>query len=144
MGEFEDRGGEPGTGDAGVQYGCSSDLTMGEAIKNWDDFRAMLRGKMFLVGVDLLSVDDVVNEKYQTAGVVEELTDDGFLLLKRDDGSLFTLPYDPASIKTANKGEYRLKSSSHVVVNPDYMTSWDVKLKSAEDVAYFKSHGFKR
>lgn len=119
-------------------------MTMGEAIKNWDDFRAIMRGKMFLVGVDLLSVDDVVIEKYQTAGVVEEMTDDGFFVLKRNDGSLFTLPYDPTSIKTADKGEYNLRSTSQVVVNPDYMTTWDVKLKSAEDVAYFKSHGFKR
>ncbi|MCB0792253.1 MAG: hypothetical protein H6595_12980 [Flavobacteriales bacterium] len=117
---------------------------MGEAIENWDDFRAMLRGKVFLVGVDLLSGDGALIEKYQTAGVVEELTNDGFFLLKREDGSLFTLPYEPTSIKVADKGEYTLKATNEVIVDPDYMTTWDVKLKSADDMADFKAKGFKR
>lgn len=117
---------------------------MPNEIKNWDDFRAMLHGKLFVVGVDLLDANDAVVEKYQTAGVVEELTNDGFFVLRRNDGSLFTIPYEPSSIEAARKGEYSLKSTGQTIVDPDYTTAWDVKLNSIEDITRFKAEGFKR
>jgi hypothetical protein len=116
---------------------------MVDGIKNWDDFRAMLRGKLFLVGLNILDTNAKVTEKYQTAGVVEDLTDDGFFLLRRTDGSLFTIPYEPKTIEAARKGEYILKSTGETITDPDYLTTWDVKLNASE-VANFKARGFVR
>lgn len=108
----------------------------------WKEFQAHVKGKVFLVGLIFYDSRHDIIEQYQTNGVVEELTDQGMLILKRADGSLFPVPYDPKSIKKAEQGEYRETTTGTVIVDPDYIISGEIKVKSPANVELIKKNGF--
>jgi len=47
------------------------------------------------------------------------------------NGQTFWLPGDPEAFEVAGPGEYRLRGSGEVVVNPDLLTVWSVDLASS-------------
>jgi len=46
--------------------------------------------------------------------------------VKRNDGEIIGLPPDLSSTQVAALGEYRLRSTGEIVVNPDYLTTWNI------------------
>ena len=108
----------------------------------WEEFQMFLKGKIFLIGLTFVDQDEKLIEQYQTSGTVNELTDDGLLIFKRADGSLFQLPFDKETIREAPKGEYREKSTGNVIVNPDYITTWEIKVDSTDNLDEMKREGY--
>ncbi len=110
--------------------------------KRWNYFKELIKGKVFLIGLTFIDHDEKIIEEYQTSGIVNELTDKGIFKFIRTDGSIFSLPYEPESIKPAAKGEYREKSTNNIIIDPDFITTWIIKLKSSEETSEIKREGF--
>src|SRR4051794_18390118 len=84
-----------------------------------DDANAAgLIGKHVIVGLTHFNADGSVRNKVQMHG---RITAVDALVTMRLHGSdeEFTLPYDFESFEPAEPGEYRLRSTGEVVVNPD-------------------------
>ncbi len=84
-----------------------------------------LIGKTILIGLTYYTHDDVFIEQKQYWGTVVD-TDETKILIHLNNGELFTLPPDLSSTKVAPPGEYRLRSTGEIVVNPDYLTTWNI------------------
>ena len=88
----------------------------------------LLHGKILLVGINFCENDEeeTLIEHYQTSGIIERVTEEGFIVIIRNDGSLFKIPYSPPSMIAATEGEYREDSTGKIIINPDFITSWTV------------------
>ena len=42
------------------------------------------------------------------------------------DGAELELPSDLSSTKKARPGEYKLRSTDEIVINPDFLATWNV------------------
>ena len=93
---------------------------------------ARLIGKHLLVGLSYLNADGTVLRKSQIHGRITSV-DKGILTMRLHGSDKdFTLPLDLNSIEPADPGEYRLRSTGEVVVNPDLLSSWTITA-AAED-----------
>ena len=67
-----------------------------------------------------------VTEQRQFHGrVIKASTAEG-VVLKNEQGEEMWLPPDYEAFEPADPGEYRLRSTGEIVVNPDYTTTWTV------------------
>jgi hypothetical protein len=89
------------------------------------DLRDLL-GKSVLVGITYLDDNDQVISQYQFHGRIESLDDDMVHVRVASSGEDFTLPPDPSAFIRAKPGNYRLRSSGDVVVDPDFTSVWTV------------------
>lgn len=97
----------------------------------WDDERAeSLVGKRVLVGITNLEADgETVIDQVQYSGVITSADPkNGFRIECSGTlaGSAKFLPPDLRSFRDAPPGEYTLRSTGEVVVNPDVISTWDV------------------
>ncbi len=103
-----------------------------------DEFNAMLPplddakaeemiGKVVLVGVTRYGGDGQVQGLEQYAGTVLRISaDEGVVLADEDDGHERYLPPMLDQYQRAETGEYRMRNSGMIVVDPDYLTAWDL------------------
>ncbi len=84
-----------------------------------------LIGKTILIGLTYYTADNEFIEQKQYWGTVTESNQKG-ILVKLNDGEIFGLPPDLSSTKIAPPGEYRLRFTGEVVVDPDYLTTWNI------------------
>ena len=84
-----------------------------------------LIGKTILMGLTYYTADHEFIEQKQYWGTVTESSQKG-ILVRLNDGEIFGLPPDLSSTKIAPPGEYRLRSTGEVVVDPDYLTTWNI------------------
>jgi len=108
----------------------------------WEELKIFFKGKVFLIGLTFMDEDGNVIEQYQTSGMVEELTDNGFFKFNRNNACTFQLPYDERAIKKAAEGEYSEKSTRNIIINPDYITTWTIDVKSTDNLDDMKQNGF--
>src|SRR3982751_5931647 len=101
---------------------------------DWDEYKILIKGKLFLVGLSFYDSNQKLLEQYQTSGTAEELTDTGILVLKRTDGSFFAIPYDNEAISNAQPGEYTEHATGIVIKDPDFIISGDVEVRSPDDI----------
>lgn len=93
----------------------------------WDDERARgLVGRHILIGITSLTADDEIIEQRQMHGDIEQIDEKRGIGVRLADGEMYWLPPDLAAITSAPPGEYRLRATGEVVVNPDLMTTWTV------------------
>jgi len=93
---------------------------------------ARLIGKHLLVGLSYLNADGTVLSKTQIHGRITSV-DKGIVTMRLHGSDKdFTLPLDLDSFEPAEPGEYRLRSTGEVVVNPDLLGSWTIT-SPAED-----------
>ena len=84
-----------------------------------------LLGKVILIGVTYTDKDDNVLSRKQWWGVVEDASMRGGIRVSlRNSADPCVLPPDLGAIRRAAPGEYRLKESGEVVLNPDFLTTW--------------------
>ena len=83
-------------------------------------------GKRVLIGVTHRTLDDEVASLEEFHGVVVRVNLDEGLVLKLSTGSERTIPPDLSRLEPAFPGEYRLKSTGEVVVDPDFTAMWTV------------------
>ena len=84
-----------------------------------------LLGKVLLVGLTYYTHDNVFIEQRQYWGTVIKSNEDT-ICIRQKNGELFELPPDLSSTKPAPPGEYRLRSTGEVVVDPDFLSTWVV------------------
>ncbi|HEX2806847.1 MAG TPA: hypothetical protein VHN80_11825 [Kineosporiaceae bacterium] len=82
-----------------------------------------LVGRQLLVGITLRDDQGQVVGRQQFHGPVTEVTD-GVVVVTHGDGETL-LPADPDAYRRAEPGTYRL-ASGDTVIDPDYLTTWDV------------------
>ncbi len=108
----------------------------------WEEFQNYIKDKLFLVGLTFIDKNGDLVEQYQTHGTIAELTDDGLLKIKRDDNSIFQMPYDKDTIKKADKGEYRERSTELIIKDPDYIMTWEITINENDNTNEIKEVGF--
>lgn len=80
-------------------------------------------GKVLLVGVTHYTHDNKIINQEQFWGKVVKANEKQ-VLLQKDNGEVVSLPPDLRSTRPAPPGEYRLRSTGEIVVNPDYLATW--------------------
>ena len=90
-----------------------------------------LLGKTILVGITYYTKDDEFIEQKQYWGTVIE-ANDRQIRFRQKNGDVFWLPPDLSSTKLAPKGEYRLRSTGEIVVDPDFTSVWIANRDSDE------------
>jgi hypothetical protein len=108
----------------------------------WEHLQEYLKGKVFLIGLTFVDSDGKIVEQYQTHGTVTELTNQGLLRFRKKDGSDFQIPYSADSIKKADKGEYKEKSSGLIITDPDFLMTWEITTTDNDNLEEVKKHGF--
>ena len=82
-------------------------------------------GKTILVGITYLDSQGDLIEQIQFSGTIIRADEhSGIVIKKANVNETFALPPDINSISVATPGEYRLRSTGEIVVNPDLLTTW--------------------
>ena len=87
-----------------------------------------LIGKTILIGLTYSNKNNEIADRYECWGTVIQ-ADNELIVISRSNGETFSIPSDLSSIKPARKGEYHLRSTGEVVVDPDYTSVWHRHLK---------------
>jgi hypothetical protein len=95
----------------------------------------LLVGKSILLGLTYLRQDGTLLRRVQLHGEVIRADDAGVAIRVAGSGEVYRLPPDLRGMKQAPVGEYRLKSTGEVVVNPDYVASWTITEPPGKEVA---------
>ena len=88
--------------------------------------RSKLIGKTILIGLTYYEADGKFVEQKQLFGTIKSFQRSSWIEVDLDDGGTFDLPPDRSAIQPADKGEYRLRSSGKIVIDPDYLCSYTV------------------
>jgi hypothetical protein len=78
-------------------------------------------GKQLLVGITYLSHKGEMIRQEQFHGLIVEADERGIVIERADTGELASLP---PGLDRATPGEYQLRSTGELVVNPDYVAKW--------------------
>jgi hypothetical protein len=86
-------------------------------------------GKYILIGVTNEDASGNIVNKQEMHGVIERITPVSIEVSLRGScqGTTYKLPPDLRSLFPARRGEYRLRETGELVVDPDYTTSWTIK-----------------
>ena len=84
-----------------------------------------LLGKTILIGLTYYTEEKEFVEQKQIWGTVIKSSEEG-ILVHLSNGEYYDLPPNLTSTQVATPGEYRLRSTGEIVVNPDYLTTWNV------------------
>ena len=79
-----------------------------------------------MISLTYLDSAGAVRDKEQRHGIITRINEAIIAVNLQDTGDEFTLPRDLSALKVAAAGEYRLKPSGQIVVNPDYLTVWTI------------------
>lgn len=94
----------------------------------WDpDFARELEGSVVLVGMTYYEPTGPQRDQFH--GVVERADPAEGVAIRLSGsraGELFMLPADLRAFFPAAPGSYRLETTGEVVVDPDYLTTWDM------------------
>ena len=109
------------------------DAEVGDSIDDrpvWDESIAeSVVGKVVLVGLRYLEADGGLIEQQQFFGtVVSADSRKGILLSLKGQraGEQYNLPPDTRAIEIASSGEYRLRGTGEVVIDPDYTAMFSI------------------
>jgi hypothetical protein len=96
----------------------------------WDDQLArILPGKRLPVGISYVDADGSLIEQQQFFGCVEAVHPrEGIRLnlAERRAGEHYNVPPDMRAFRVADPGEYRLRSTGEIVVDPDYTVTFSL------------------
>src|SRR5262245_54271512 len=95
---------------------------------------ARLIGKHLLVGLTYVNADGTLQKQVQVHGHITAVDDTRVTMRLHGSDEEFTLPPEWERFEPADPGEYRLRSTGEVVVNPDLLASWTITAH-AEDEA---------
>ena len=78
-------------------------------------------GKRLLVGITYESHGGEVVRREQFHGRIVEANDREIVIEREDNGTRVSLPPE---LQQAPTGEYRLRTTGEVVIDPDYLAQW--------------------
>ena len=81
-------------------------------------------GKMLLVGITYVDAAGDVIETQQYAGRIVSASDEGGVQIETAEGETMSFP---PGLEPADPGEYRLRSTGEVIVDPDFVATWTVQ-----------------
>lgn len=81
-------------------------------------------GKRLLVGITYEDRAGKLIRQEQFHGLIVEAGEGGIVIERNDTGERKSLPPD---LTEARPGEYRLRTTGEVVVDPDYLAKWIMK-----------------
>ncbi len=91
-------------------------------------------GKHILVGLTYEDHQGNVQSQQQIHGIIKRITEpEGIVIDQMNGDGEFTLPPALDSLSEAPDGEYRLRSTDEVVVNPDLLGQWTITAPDPED-----------
>ena len=94
----------------------------------WGERARRLVGMHLLVGITTVDGTDEVLDQRQFHGTVEVADPKrGIAVRRADTRELEWLPADLRAFRPAARGEYRLRSTAEVVVDPDVLAVWTVR-----------------
>ena len=99
-------------------------------------------GKILLIGITFLDADEKLIEQIQVYGPVLRVDPNGIVICRNGTHREFTIPADIHNLSTAKSGEYRLRSTGEIVADPDYLSSWTVRIASKNDIQHYSECGF--
>ena len=103
----------------------------------------LLIGKILLIGITVVDEGGEVIEQFQVYGPIVRVDSDGITIRRNKSGTDFVIPPDFNNIHDAQPGEYRLRSSGDVVVDPDFISSWTLNSGSIGKVVEYQKYGFR-
>jgi hypothetical protein len=83
-------------------------------------------GKHLLMSLYYVDAAGALDHKVQLHGIITRINEAIIAVERQDNGEEFTLPADLSALQVAAEGEYRLKPSGDVVVNPDYLVVYTI------------------
>lgn len=84
-------------------------------------------GKHLLVGITRRNRnDEVVGVEQFHGDIIRASREEGIILRLHGSNAERWVPPDLSRLEAAEPGEYRLKASGEVVVDPDYLSTWTV------------------
>ena len=93
----------------------------------WTEKAARMVGHRVLVGKTYVRGESVL-QHVQFHGVIEDASErQGFAVRRSDTGDIEWLPPDMRAFEQAPPGEYMLRSTGEVIVDPDMVSSWVVE-----------------
>ena len=98
--------------------------------------------KRIIVGITFLDSDGALIEQFQMHGRVVAANGEEGIVLVRPNGGRFVIPPSPGWLKAARPGEYRLRATGEVVIDPDYLLTVTLNGTSRESVEEIKTVGF--
>jgi len=97
---------------------------------DWDEELAeTVIGATVIVGLTTIGASGQVAQQIQMHGTITKASpNDGIViaLAGKRAGETYTLPPHLQALTPAKAGEYRLRSTGEVIVDPDYTTSWTI------------------
>ena len=87
---------------------------------------AMLIGKHALVGLTYVDAGGATRKEVQIHGRITAVDETQVTMRLHGSDQEFTLPSDLKAFQQAEPGEYRLRSTGEVVVNPDLLAKWEI------------------
>ena len=113
-----------------ASVGCNKEVKMfTQPSPRFDDAEAQkMVGKTILIGVTYYDHTGKEKEQRQWHGTITEASRTrGIVVALKNDTNACVLPPDLNGIRPAKPGEYRLRATGEVIVNPDYLTTWQMK-----------------
>jgi len=90
-------------------------------------------GKHLLIGITYLDWQDNLIEQKQFHGNIDRINErEGIVIKLSDSSEEYSLPPDLNSLRPAEKGEYRLRSTGEIIIDPDFLTTWTIKKPKPE------------
>lgn len=81
--------------------------------------------KIMLIGISYVNESKEIIKQVQFAGkIVEASQEKGIIVKTVQDNRSILLPPDLSAIQQADPGEYKLKSTGEVILNPDLISTW--------------------
>ncbi len=88
--------------------------------------------KCIIVGLTYVDQNNQITEQKQFHGTIRQISDEGILVERAGGQGDYLLPPDLSALEQAEPGEYMLRKSGEVVVNPDFTSQWTVEESPAE------------
>jgi hypothetical protein len=94
----------------------------------WDNQAAQsLLGKTVIIGLTYVDQDDnVLNQEQRHGTIVQVDEQSGFGIETGDEAEPYWLPPHLDAFGPAEPGEYRLRSTGEVIVDPDLLSNWTI------------------
>lgn len=106
---------------------------MSEGPPPWDEQWAVrLIGKRVLIGITVIDGESISQE--QMFGMILEADRERGVRVALEGsrvGEDYWLPSQPANFVAANPGEYKLRTTGEIVVDPDILSTWTINRPSS-------------
>ena len=85
-------------------------------------------GKTVLIGITDLDRDGKPTKQRQFFGTITEISiKNGMIVTSKNNSTHLALPPDLSTLRPAEPGVYRLRTTGEVVTDPDFLTTWEFK-----------------